>query len=453
MSILNVNKINPVGGGSTITIAGIASVTNAVSVGNSVTAGSFVGPIEGNVTGNVTGDATGLSGNPSINTTGIVTATAFIPTTGQLSHRNKIINGAMTVSQYNASSVVTGVNATGYRIDRWTHQMASVNSAFSVSQSTDSPDGFANSYKIDVTTADTSLSAAHAHFFRQKIEGQNLQDFAKGTSSAKQFALSFYVKTNKTGVYTVEMYDIDNNRAISKTFTVADSNWNRYIIIFPADTTGAFDNNNGNSLVVQFFLSAGSNYTNNGTFNNSAWGSLSGKSRVSSSNVNFADSTSNNWYLTGVQLEVGSVATPFEHRSFGDELARCQRYFYRHGDLAAAIVGTTRNYALMGNGMIGHNGSTDTGKIEVVAPVRMRQQPTVSVIGTDSFIIHTGGGETGTSDMIGTLGSGGLWTAASSDINFWIDFGRTSGGSPNRGVACIVYANNNGANLGFSAEL
>ena len=252
---------------------------------------------------------------------------------GGLSHRNKIINGAMTVSQRHGTNVVTGVNSTGYRIDRWTHQMASVNSAFSVSQSTDSPDGFGNSYKIDVTTADTSLAAAHAHFFRQKIEGQNLQDFAKGTSSAKQFALSFYVKTNKTGVYTVEMYDIDNNRAISKTFTVADSNWNRYTIIFPADTTGAFDNDNGNSLVVQFFLSAGSNYTNNGTFNTSAWGSLSGKSRVSSSNVNFADSTSNNWYITGVQLEVGDTATSFEHRSVNEELIMCYRYYYRlNGD-------------------------------------------------------------------------------------------------------------------------
>ena len=245
---------------------------------------------------------------------------------GQLSHRNKIINGAMIVSQRNGTSVVTGVNATGYRIDRWTHQIASINSAFSVSQSTDSPDGFANSYKIDVTTADTSLAAAHAHFFRQKIEGQNLQDFAKGTSSAKQFALSFYVKTTKTGVYTVELYDVDNNRAISKIFTVADTNWNRYTIIFPADTTGAFGNDNGNSLVLQFWLSAGSNYTT-GTFNNSAWGSVSGKARVSSSNVNFGDSTSNDWYLTGVQLEVGDTATTFEHRSHAEELELCKRYY------------------------------------------------------------------------------------------------------------------------------
>ena len=245
---------------------------------------------------------------------------------GGLSHRNKIINGAMIVSQRNGASVVTGVNATGYRIDRWTHQIDSINSAFSVSQSTDSPDGFGNSYKIDVTTADTSLVAAHAHFFRQKIEGQNLQDFAKGSSSAKQFAVSFYVKTNKTGVYTVELYDVDNNRAISKIFTVADTNWNRYTIIFPADTTGAFGNDNGNSLVLQFWLSAGSNYTT-GTFNNSAWGSVSGKARVSSSNVNFGDSTSNDWYITGVQLEVGDTATTFEHRSISEELARCQRYF------------------------------------------------------------------------------------------------------------------------------
>ena len=289
---------------------------------------------------------------------------------GQLSHRNKIINGAMTVSQYNGTSVVTGVNSNGYRIDRWTHQCASINSAFSVSQSTDSPDGFGNSYKIDVTTADTSLSAAHAHFFRQKIEGQNLQDFAKGTSSAKQFAVSFYVKTNKTGVYTVELYDVDNNRAISKIFTVADTNWNRYTIIFPADTTGAFGNDNGNSLVLQFFLSAGSNYTNNGTFNNSAWGSVSGKSRVSSSNVNFADSTSNNWYITGVQLEVGDTATTYEHRSYGEEFARCQRYYQQYTNIMSVGYvpdNTSKSYSH------GFN-----------FPVEMRAAPTLTVTNTGS---------------------------------------------------------------------
>ena len=332
-----------------------------------LTTGLTVGPLTG-----TTGIGATITHQGHAQFAGVCTATSFSGSgenltgiSSPLSFRNKIINGAMTVSQRHGTTVVTGVNATGYRIDRWTHQMASVNSAFSVSQSTDSPDGFGNSYKIDVTTADTSLAAAHAHFFRQKIEGQNLQDFAKGTSAAKQFALSFYVKTNKTGVYTVELYDIDNNRAISKTFTVVDSNWNRYIIIFPADTTGAFDNDNGNSLVVQFFLSAGSNYTNNGTFNNSAWGSLSGKSRVSSSNVNFADSTSNNWYITGVQLEVGSSATAFEHRTFADELRRCQRYLFRLGG------GDTETYTTLAMAVQSHS---TLCKSHIQFPVQMRSK-------------------------------------------------------------------------------
>ena len=148
MSILNVNKINPVGGGSTITIAGIASVTS------SVTAPSFVGDVTGNVTGNVTGDATGLSGNPSINTTGIVTATSFVGST-PLSHRNKVINGSMIIRQ-RGDTFTSASN--GYHLDRFYHNGAN-DGAVTISQSTTSPDGFANSYKVDVTTADTSIAA------------------------------------------------------------------------------------------------------------------------------------------------------------------------------------------------------------------------------------------------------------------------------------------------------
>ena len=145
---------------------------------------------------------------------------------------------------------------------------------------------------------------------------------------------------------------------------------------------------------------------------------------------------------------MGDTATSFEHRSVGEELIRCQRYFYRHGDLSG-----TRNYALMGVGMIGHNGSTDTGKIQISSPVRMRTQPTATAIPSGAeFIIHTGNGGEGTSDAY-CNSAPALWTAASSDINFWVDFQRTSGGSPDQGIACIVYANNNGANMGFDAEL
>jgi len=359
------------------------------------------------------------------------TCTANI--TNNLSNRNKIINGGMTVSQRNGTTVVTGVNTTGYRIDRWTHQIDSINSVFSVSQSTDTPDEFGNSYKIDVTTADTSLAAAHAHFFRQKIEGQNLQDFAKGTSAAKQFAVSFYVKTNKTGIYTVELYDIDNNRAISKTFTVADSNWNRYTLIYPADTTGAFGNDNGNSLVLQFWLSAGSNYTS-GTLNTSAWAAATQANRVSSSNVNLGDNTSNEWYLTGVQLEVGSVATDFEHRSFAQELALCQRYYYR------AHVGSDGAERPIALGVYENNSTVTT----TLRFHDMRANPTlIADSGNDKFVIRRQSGSDGFTSF--TLRYSRVNTA---EI---VGSGTMSGTA---GVAGFLRSAGNGAAfLDFSAEL
>jgi hypothetical protein len=299
------------------------------------------------------------------NTDGTCTANITSIGSSQLSNRNKIINGSMICSQRGTSE--TGVNSSGYKNapDRWTHQIASSQSAYTVSQSTDSPDGFANSYKIDVTTADTSLHADHVHFFRQKIEGQNLQDFAKGTSSAKQFALSFYVKTTKTGTYVLELYDVDNSRQISKTYTVSDTNWNRYTLIFPADTTGAFGNDNGNSFAVQFYLSAGANYTS-GTLNSSAWASATQANRAVGQ-VNFDDSTSNDWYLTGVQLEVGSVATDFEHRSFGQELALCQRYCY--------VDRGSEDYHVVAQG---HFSGSGTAMAMLYLPVCMRAAPTLS---------------------------------------------------------------------------
>ena len=286
-------------------------------------------------------------------------------------NKNKIINGSMICSQRGTSE--TGVNSSGYKNapDRWTHQIASSQSAYTVSQSTDSPDGFANSYKIDVTTADTSLHADHVHFFRQKIEGQNLQDFAKGTSSAKQFALSFYVKTTKTGTYVVELYDVDNSRQISKTYTVSDTNWNRYTLIFPADTTGAFGNDNGNSFAVQFYLSAGANYTS-GTLNSSAWATSTQANRAVGQ-VNFDDSTSNDWYITGVQLEVGSVATDFEHRSYAQELALCQRYYQvvvRASDYGSGIAPICN--------VIGYQTNNVFGVLDL--PVSMRSSPSLDAV-------------------------------------------------------------------------
>tara|TARA_B100001287_G_scaffold274163_1_gene278942 strand:+ start:776 stop:2116 length:1341 start_codon:yes stop_codon:yes gene_type:complete len=172
--------------------------------------------------------------------------------------------------------------------------------------------------------ASNALTANEEGYIQHKIEGKNLNRFGKGLSTASGFALSFYVKTNKLGFYTVRLFDRDNTRDVSGSYTVTNTNWNRYTINFPADTTGAFDNDNNSSLEIFFKLFAGSD-TDNGTLQ-TTWGAGS-DANSATGQVNFADSTSNVWEITGIQLEVGDRATDFEHMSFGDELARCQRYY------------------------------------------------------------------------------------------------------------------------------
>ena len=245
---------------------------------------------------------------------------------GQISgRRNIVINGAMMVSQRGNQSATS--SAGYFACDRFYTSNGS-DAAVAVNQSTDSPDDFGFSYHLDCTTADTSIAAGQYFLIQYRIEGQDIQRFNKGTSSAKQFALSFYVKATKTGLYTVELEDTDNQRQISKTINVTDTNWNRYVLIFPADTSGAFNNDQNSSLTINWWLLAGSTY-NGGTVNTSSWASITQANRASGSNVNAMDSTSNDFRLTGVQLEVGDQATSFEHRSFGEELSLCQRYYQR----------------------------------------------------------------------------------------------------------------------------
>ena len=287
------------------------------------------------------------AGTPAItidNTSGAATANLTALNSGQFANRNVIINGEFQINQRGNK---TGVNSSTYTLDRWYFDDSN-GGTFSISKSGDRPDGFINSCKIDCTSTDSQGSADYV-LLQQKIEGLNVQRFAKGTSSAKEFALSFYVKTNKTGVYTVELYDSPNNRSCSKTITVANSNWNRYTLLFPADTTGSFNNNNLSNLGVNFWLGAGSNLTS-GTLN-TAWATATLANRVSSSNVFMGDSTSNEWYITGVQLEVGSFSTEFEHKSVADDLLSCQRYYQigpsesAPGVLAGRGAGTSAVFA------------------------------------------------------------------------------------------------------------
>ena len=248
-----------------------------------------------------------------------------VSTNGQVSgRRNIVINGAMNVAQRGTS--FTGVTSTGtYHIDRFQTNSGDSSSQFTVTQATAGLNGFANSAKFDCTTAQSSLGSDSRVYFEHKFEGQDLQQLKKGTSDAEKVTISFYVKSTKTGTYILELYDNDNSRQISQAYTISSSGtWEQKILTFDADTTGAFDDNNAHSLSITWWLVAGSRYSS-GTLSTS-WTSIT-EANKAAGQVNLADSTDNTWEITGVQLEVGSVATPFEHRSFGEELALCQRYF------------------------------------------------------------------------------------------------------------------------------
>jgi len=265
---------------------------------------------------------------------------AQIPSTPS-GRRNIVINGAMQVAQRGTQ---TG-HATGYTLDRWNVRTTG-SARFTVSKDTDVPSGqgFGSSIKIDVTTADTDAGTGDFGAFRTVLEGQDVQSICKGSSNAKELTLSFWIKSTVTGTYTVELYDSDNARQVSKSYTVNTSNtWEKKTITFPADTTGSFDNDNAASLFLQFGLAMGSDFAG-GTLS-TTWTSANTPDRFAGQ-VNAFSSTSNNIYLTGVQLEVGSVATEFEHRSFGEELALCQRY-YEEYDFPAnfRMMSTTDGYA------------------------------------------------------------------------------------------------------------
>ena len=238
--------------------------------------------------------------------------------------RNVVINGAMNVAQRATSATGLGGGSDSYpTVDRFVVSQSATAGRYTKTQTADGPSGFANCIKLDCTTADTSIASGEVLLLRQRIEGQDLQRFAKGTSDAKPFALSFYVKGNASATYVAELMDNDNsNRHVSKTFAVTTS-WNRIEIIFPADTTGAFDDDNGASLDLNIWLHSGSDRTS-GTLQET-WGALSQTSRAVGTS-SFFSSTDNTFFITGIQLEETSV-TDFEHRTFDDELQRCFRYF------------------------------------------------------------------------------------------------------------------------------
>jgi hypothetical protein len=252
---------------------------------------------------------------------------ALIGSQTALSNRNIIINGAMNVAQRSTSVASLSSTATYSTCDRWEVQYGS-SGTFTESQSTTAPSGFSSSLKLDCTTADASPNYL---VIMQRIEGQNLQHLKKGTSAAVSTTLSFYVRSSKTGTYQVNLYETDNTRIIGATYTISSANtWEFKSITFAGDTTGTLDNDNNNSLQVEWWLASGSTY-NSGAVP-TAWEAVANGDRAAGLNVAIGASTSDDFHITGVQFELGEQATPFEHRSFADELARCQRYFFMPSD-------------------------------------------------------------------------------------------------------------------------
>ena len=268
--------------------------------------------------------------------------------------RNIIINGDMSVAQRGASA--TGKTSNGYyTVDRFQAVITS-QGTWTHTQSTDVPtgQGFAKSLKIDCTTADASPAASDKLQLRQKIEGQNLQYLKKGTSSAESTTLSFWVRSNKTGTYICELFDTDNSRHINKSYTINSADtWEKKEITFAGDTSGTLTNDNGNSIECTWWLGAGSDFTS-GTLQTS-WGSSTNANRAVGQ-VNLADSTSNEWYITGVQLEAGEVASDFEFLPVDVNLRRCRRYYYKYDNYVISAQARGSTNFVCGSNSISHGG-------------------------------------------------------------------------------------------------
>ena len=284
---------------------------------------------------------------------------ALIGSQTALSNRNLIINGAMQVAQ---RGTVTGVTNGYGGPDRFKY-IKNGAAIVTISQDTDVPSGqgFTSSMKFDVTTADSSIAAGEYALIQHFIEAQNLQHLKYGTTDAVKCTIQFWVKSPKTGIHVFEVVHNDASYKNAHQYTINTANtWQKVEITFDGYQTTAINNDNGIGLEINWWLAAGSNFSG-GTYNENTWHNTTANRAVGQ--VNAVDSTSNNFYLTGVQLEVGEQATAFEHRSFGDELARCQRYFTKW-DYSSVYYGTRY--------------STSNGFVFLDCPVRLRTYPTVT---------------------------------------------------------------------------
>jgi len=349
--------------------------------------------------------------------------------------RNIIINGDMSIAQ-RATSTASITTEAYHTIDRYATFITTLGT-WTQSQSTDVPtgQGFAKSLKMDCTTADASPAAGDRLLIQQKIEGQNLQYIKKGTSSAESLTLSFWVKSNKTGTYIAELFDNDNTRQISQSYTISSADtWEKKTMTFAGDTSGVLGNDNGDSLILHLWLGAGTTYSS-GTLS-TTWTSNTNANRAVGQ-VNLADSTSNEWYVTGIQLEAGTAASDFEFLPFDVNQRRCQRYFNQYG----RDLNNANNDINVGVGSW-YNSSEVVYNLS--CSVRMRSKPTLtSPTVSSGYRFHKAG-------TYSDVDTGGVISNSDNNIISIYKSGLSGGtGGQATWITCIAA----GAKLQFDAEL
>jgi len=368
--------------------------------------------------------------------------TGLVPNDNTIRRPNAIpliINGDMQVAQRSTSQ--TGKTSAGYyTCDRMHSNIDSIGTYTIIQESLSSGNayinGFTKAWRIDTTTADASPASGDNFSFIYSFEGQDLQLFKKGTANAEKFTLAFWVKSNKTGTGNVNLFDTDNTRLIGGTYTISSADtWEHKVVNFAADTTGAFTNDNGQSLKIEWFLDSGTNFSSGTT--DTTWGAKDDTDRNASGTLQIARNTDNDWAITGIQLEVGEYSSttlpPFQFEDFGDNLARCQRYYYN-----LDIGGS--NTASMGIGAMYTSSNIYCG---IDFPVTMRATPSADFsTGTDYFAFNRNSG----TDTFDTL----ALSESSTTSAMLYGSGNVSGTAGHGGR---VRFNNSSAGIAFTSEL
>jgi len=422
----NTDTISAIDGALTVSGADLPTVTNLNATGI-VTASAFVGNVTGNVNGNV--NSSGVSTVTTLRATSIVGVTTAGITTayigsvndGPLSGaRNRIINGDFRIDQRNAgASVNVTTSSNTFPVDRFSFEQSVSSNAGSIQRVADAPVGFISSVKY---TAGSTTFGGTTNWgaFHQRIEGFNVSDLKWGTSSASPVTLSFWVKASVAGLYTVNMthYDGVQERWNNVTYTVNSTNtWEYKTMTFVGDTSyGIVDDNGINGWMrVYWHLGDGGGASTTTSFN--TWFNAAAANRGASGTTNIMGTAGRTWQITGVQLEAGTVATPFERRSYGQELALCQRY-YQKSYQANVAPGNTGSDAQLQN--IHVFSWSDGNCAGIIYPVVMRAAPTVTLYGNSQVA--------GTVDSAGTQRSA---TAISISESRWSYVSVTSGTATN----------------------